>query len=291
MVKVRKAVFPVAGLGTRVLPATKVTPKEMLPVFDRPALQYVIDEARSAGIEHFVFVTGRNKSAIEDYFDQAFELEAMLERAGKTETLKELQTYLPVAGACSFVRQQSPLGLGHAVWCARDVIGNEPFAVLLPDMIMVSDPPCMAQLTDAHASTGGNLISVERVPMEDVSKYGVVDVGDFTDAQAPVRGLVEKPKVEDAPSNLVISGRYILEPQIFDLLERQQTGAGGEIQLTDAIATLINARPVHAVEFNGRTYDTGSKLGYLKAFVALALGSETYGTDAARLIKDAARGL
>jgi UTP--glucose-1-phosphate uridylyltransferase len=291
MAKVRKAVLPVAGLGTRVLPATKVTPKEMLPVFDRPALQYVIDEAKAAGIEHFVFVTGRNKSAIEDYFDQAFELEAMLERAGKTETLKELQTHVPVAGACSFVRQQSPLGLGHAVWCARDIIGDEPFAVLLPDMIMVSDPPCMAQLTAAHARTGGNLISVEQVPREDVSKYGVVDVGAFADGQAPVRGLVEKPKVEDAPSNLVISGRYILEPEIFDLLERQKAGAGGEIQLTDAMATLIDTRPFHAVEFTGRTYDTGSKLGYLKAFMALALESESHGADAARLIRDAAKDL
>jgi UTP--glucose-1-phosphate uridylyltransferase len=291
MVKVRKAVLPVAGMGTRVLPATKVTPKEMLPVFDRPALQYVIDEARAAGIEHFVFVTGRNKTAIEDYFDQAFELESRLEQAGKMDMLRELQNHMPKAGACSFVRQQSPLGLGHAVWCARDIVGDEPFAVLLPDMIMVSDPPCMAQLTAAHARTGGNLISVEQVPRDEVSKYGVVDIGAFKDGVAPVRGLVEKPNVEDAPSNLVISGRYILEPEIFGLLERQTAGAGGEIQLTDAMAALIETRPFHAVEYTGRTYDTGSKLGYLKAFMALALESPTHGADAARLIREAAQGL
>lgn len=287
MKKLRKAVLPVAGLGTRVLPATKVTPKEMLPVFDRPALQYVIDEAREAGIEHFVFVTGRNKGAIEDYFDSAFELDTTLERKGKTSLLDELNALLPEAGTCSFVRQQAPLGLGHAVWCARDLVGDEPFAVMLPDMIMVSDPPCLAQMTHAHAQTGGNIISVEAVaPREDVSKYGIVDVGGPSGGgMKALNGMVEKPAVEDAPSNLMISGRYILQPRIFELLEDQGAGAGGEIQLTDAMARLMDEDAFHAFEFTGRTYDTGSKLGYLEAFVALSLEHPYLGKDAAEMIK------
>ena len=224
---VRKAVLPVAGLGTRVLPATKVIPKEMLPVFDRPALHYVVDEARAAGIEHFIFVTGRNKGAIEDYFDIAYELETTLEAKGKTDLLKALRADLPAAGACSFVRQQAPLGLGHAVWCARELVGDEPFAVLLPDMIMRSDPACLAEMTQAYADVGGNLISVQEVPRADVSSYGIIDPGARKGALIEMRGMVEKPAVEDAPSNLMISGRYILQPDIFAILSRQTPGAGG----------------------------------------------------------------
>lgn len=285
MALIRKAVLPVAGLGTRVLPATKVTPKEMLPVFDRPALQYVIDEGRAAGIEHFIFVTGRNKSAIEDYFDQAFELEATLEEKNKTALLEELRSYTPAAGTCSFVRQQAPLGLGHAVWCARDLVGDEPFAVMLPDMIMVSDPPCLAQMTAAHAETGGNVISVEAVPLAEVSKYGIVDVGAPSGGgMKTLHGMVEKPAVSDAPSNLMISGRYILQPQIFDLLADQGAGAGGEIQLTDAMVRLMSEQAFHAFEFKGRTYDTGSKLGYLEAFLALSVEHPELGSAAAAII-------
>jgi len=284
--KLRKAVLPVAGLGTRVLPATKVTPKEMLPVFDRPALQYVIDEARAAGIEHFVFVTGRNKSAIEDYFDSAYELEHTLQAKGKTGLLDELSGLLPEAGRCSFVRQQAPLGLGHAIWCARDLVGDEPFAVMLPDMIMVSDPPCLAQMAAAHAEVGGNIISVEAVPRADVSKYGIVDVGASSGAGLRhLNAMVEKPAVEDAPSNLMISGRYILQPEIFDLLADQGAGAGGEIQLTDAMVRLMSKASFHAFEFTGRTYDTGSKMGYLEAFLALALEHPDHQSDAADMIK------
>jgi UTP--glucose-1-phosphate uridylyltransferase len=286
MARIRKAVLPVAGLGTRVLPATKVVPKEMLPVFDRPALQYLIDEAISAGIEHFVFITGRNKGAIEDYFDKAFELDATLAAKGKTDLLAELNAFLPEAGACSFVRQQAPLGLGHAVWCARDVIGDEPFAVMLPDMIMVDDTPCLKSMTDAYAQSGGNIVAVEAVPREDVSKYGIVDLGAETAAGLTrLKGMVEKPKVEDAPSNLMISGRYILEPAIFDRLADQNPGAGGEIQLTDAMVRLMGERDFFAFQFAGKTYDTGSKLGYLEAFMALALKNVQYGDEAAAMIR------
>ncbi|OAB55164.1 UTP--glucose-1-phosphate uridylyltransferase [Leptolyngbya valderiana BDU 20041] len=284
MARVRKAVLPVAGFGTRVLPATKVVPKEMLPVFDRPALQYVVDEALAAGIEHFVFVTGRNKGAIEDYFDKAYELDATLEAKGKQDLLDELNAVLPAAGSCSFVRQQAPLGLGHAVWCARDVVGDEPFAVLLPDMIMVADTPCLKSMADAHAGSGGNIVAVKAVPREDVSKYGVVKLGEAGPAGLTrLSGMVEKPAVEAAPSNLMISGRYILEPSIFDRLEDQNPGAGGEIQLTDAMVRLMAERDFFAFEFKGRTYDTGSKLGYLETFAALALNDPGHG-EAARAV-------
>ena len=212
---VRKAVLPVAGLGTRVLPATKVMPKEMLPVFDRPAIHYVVDEARAAGIEHFVFVTGRNKASIEDYFDTAYELEMTLEAKGKTKLLEELRADLPAPGACSFVRQQAPLGLGHAVWCARDIVGNEPFAVLLPDMLMRSEIPFLAAMNQAYQNTGGNIIAVEEVPMEKVSSYGIIEPGERRGALIEMKGMVEKPAQKDAPSNLMISGRYILQPEIF----------------------------------------------------------------------------
>lgn len=275
MKPIRKAVLPVAGLGTRVLPATKVIPKEMLPVYDRPALQYVVDEARSAGIEHFIFVTGRNKGSIEDYFDSSYELEDTLEKKAKTALLDELKDLLPEAGTCSFVRQQAPLGLGHAVWCARDIVGDDPFAVMLPDMIMVSDPPCLKQMVDAYDQSGGNIISVEEVPNEDVSKYGIIAPGKSHGDLIEMTGMVEKPAVEDAPSNYMISGRYILQPGIMDLLASQERGAGGEIQLTDSMVRLMDTSQFFALPFNGRTYDTGSKLGYLEAFVALALENES----------------
>ncbi len=282
---VRKAVLPVAGLGTRVLPATKVIPKEMLPVFDRPALHYVIDEARAAGIEHFIFVTGRNKGAIEDYFDIAYELETTLEAKGKTALLNELRADLPAAGSCSFVRQQAPLGLGHAVWCARDLVGDEPFAVLLPDMIMRSDPACLAEMTQAYGQVGGNLISVQEVPRADVSNYGIIDPGARKGALIEMRGMVEKPAVDAAPSNLMISGRYILQPEIFALLSRQTPGAGGEIQLTDAMQTLMASSPFHALPFTGEVFDTGSKTGYLRASAAMALADPVHGAEARAILQ------
>lgn len=285
MTRIRKAVLPVAGLGTRVLPATKVTPKEMLPVFDRPALQYVINEARAAGIDQFIFVTGRQKGAIEDYFDIAFELEATLQAKQKAGLLKELARDLPEAGTCSFVRQQAPLGLGHAIWCARHLVGDEPFAVMLPDMIMVSDPPCLAQMTTAYNETGGNIISVEAVSSKDISNYGIVDIGAPSgNGMHELKGMIEKPAEDDAPSNLMISGRYILQPRIFELLADQGARAGGEIQLTDSMVRLMNEDTFHAFEFTGRTYDTGSKLGYLEAFLALSVEHDELGEEAAAVI-------
>ena len=271
---VRKAVIPVAGFGTRVLPATKVIPKELLPVYDRPALQYVVDEAIAAGIEHFIFITGRNKGAIEDYFDHAFELEAALAQKNKTALLDTLDALRPEAGACSFVRQQAPKGLGHAIWCARDLVGDDPFAVMLPDMIMDGDKPCLKGMVDAYADTGGNMVSVEAVPHEDVSKYGVIEPGEEKGVLLEMTGMVEKPPVDQAPSNLMLSGRYILEPQIMDLLGAQAPGAGGEIQLTDSMVTLLKSRPFHAYKFDGVTYDTGSPQGYLEAFAAMALKAD-----------------
>ncbi|MFN3834470.1 MAG: UTP--glucose-1-phosphate uridylyltransferase GalU [Glycocaulis sp.] len=282
---VRKAVLPVAGLGTRVLPATKVTPKEMLTVFDRPAIHYVIDEARAAGIEHFVFVTGRNKAAIEDYFDSAYELEATLEAKGKTALLNALKADLPAAGACSFVRQQAPLGLGHAVWCARDIVGDEPFAVLLPDMIMRADTPCLAAMTKAYEQTGGNIISVEEVPVSEVSSYGIIAPGAKKGDLIEMKGMVEKPPVDKAPSNLMISGRYILQPEIFAALAEQKPGAGGEIQLTDAMLRLMDTSPFHALPFRGETFDTGSKTGYLRAFAAHALAHAEHGAEVRQILE------
>ncbi|MBI3439423.1 MAG: UTP--glucose-1-phosphate uridylyltransferase GalU [Proteobacteria bacterium] len=281
----RKAVLPVAGLGTRVLPATKAIPKEMLPVFDRPAIQYVVDEALAAGIEHIVFVTGRNKSAIEDYFDRAYELEDTLRLKGKGGLLQELESDLRPAGSMSFVRQQSPLGLGHAVWCARDLIGNEPFAVMLPDMIMMAQPSCLAQMKAAYDKVGGNVIAVE--PTDTPEQYGVIDPESRDGRLLKMKGMVEKPKRESAPSNLFISGRYLLQPEIFDLLASQQAGAGGEIQLTDAMARLMETQSFHALEYEGRTYDCGDKLGYLRATAAFALAHEELGAKAAETLRTA----
>ena len=277
--RVRTAVFPVAGLGTRFLPATKAMPKEMLTVVARPLIQYAVDEAREAGIEHFVFVTGRNKGVIEDHFDRQFELEATLESRGKTEALEELQKDLPSAGRTSFTRQQEPLGLGHAVWCARDIVGDQPFALLLPDMIFKAKPGVLRQMMDAYEVSAGNVIGVEECAWEDVSSYGVVVRGDGPDEGFSISGMVEKPKREEAPSNLFISGRYILQPEIFALLAEQTRGAGGEIQLTDAMQKLMDQQPFTGVKYRGKVYDCGSKLGFLTANVAFALDREDIRQD------------
>jgi UTP--glucose-1-phosphate uridylyltransferase len=270
--RIRKAVFPVAGLGTRFLPATKAVPKEMLPVVDRPVNQHVVDEARSAGIEHFVFVTGRNKSPIEDHFDRQPELEATLSERGKTNELAVLAEALPEAGRTSFTRQQAPLGLGHAVWCARDIIGDEPFALLLPDMLHYGDKPCLAEMIEAYNEHGGNHIAVSPVPDSETHQYGIVGVEDKNAKVSRITQMVEKPKPGTAPSNLHITGRYILQPGVFDVLATQERGAGGEIQLTDAMLAMQKAgKPYHAVRFDGTIYDTGTKIGFLLANVAYGL--------------------
>lgn len=270
--RVRTAVFPVAGLGTRFLPATKAMPKEMLTVVDRPLIQYAYDEAKEAGIEHFVFVTGRNKGMIEDHFDRQFELEKMLDMRGKTKALEELRHDLPPAGRTSFTRQQEPLGLGHAVWCARDIVGSEPFAVLLPDMLFKGKPGVLRQMMDTYeAANGGNIVAVEEVPESEVSSYGTIARGQGADEAFEITGMVEKPKLEEAPSNLIISGRYILQPEIFDLLSGQPRGAGGEIQLTDGMQTLMKSQVFTGVKYEGKSFDCGSKIGFLMANVAYAL--------------------
>lgn len=269
--KVRTAVFPVAGLGTRFLPVTKAIPKEMLPVVDRPLIQYAVDEAREAGIEHFVFVTGRNKGVIEDHFDRQFELEHTLAERGKTAALKELEKSLPQAGRSSFTRQQEPLGLGHAVWCARELVGDKPFALLLPDMLIKAAPGALKQMMSAYENTGGNVIAVEPVDPAEVSSYGIVARGEGPDEAFVITDMVEKPAVEDAPSNLIISGRYILQPEIFTLLSQHIKGTGGEIQITDAMQKLMETQHFTGVKFAGRTFDCGSKTGFLAANIAYAL--------------------
>ena len=276
MTPIRKAVFPVAGLGTRFLPATKAMPKEMLTVVDRPLIQHVVDEARAAGIEHLIFVTGRNKGVIEDHFDLQYELEQTLAARGKTPELSVLGEAQPAAGATSFTRQQAPLGLGHAVWCARELVGREPFAVLLPDVLVQAKQSCTAQMVEAYRERGeaANFIAVEEVPKDQVSSYGVVGVGERKGKSFRITGMVEKPKPADAPSNLIITGRYILQPEIFDLLGTQQKGAGGEIQLTDALLRLLETQPGYGFQFEGRTFDCGSKLGFLSANVAYALARD-----------------
>jgi UTP--glucose-1-phosphate uridylyltransferase len=270
--RIRKAVFPVAGLGTRFLPATKAMPKEMLTVVDRPVIQHVVDEARSAGIEHFVFVTGRNKSSIEDHFDLQPELNATLAERGKTKELAELAEQLPEAGRTSFTRQQEPLGLGHAVWCARDIVGDEPFALLLPDMLHHGGKACLAEMIEAYNEHGGNHIAVSPVPDSETHQYGIVGVEDPKAKVSRITQMVEKPKAGTAPSNLHITGRYILQPEIFDILAKQERGAGGEIQLTDAMLAMQRAgKPYHAVRFDGTIYDTGTKIGFLLANIAYGL--------------------
>jgi UTP--glucose-1-phosphate uridylyltransferase len=273
MKPIRKAVFPVAGLGTRFLPATKAMPKEMLPVVDRPLIQHVVDEARAAGIEHFVFVTGRNKGVIEDHFDRQFELEHTLTERQRRDDLDELMRDLPGPGTASFTRQQLPLGLGHAVWCARELIGDEPFALLLPDVLVQHDPGCLAQMIEAarEVSEGANIMAVEEVPAERVHMYGVIGVGERKGKLLAVTQMVEKPAREQAPSNLIITGRYILQPEIFDILAAEKRGAGDEIQLTDAMIELARTQPCYALKFEGRSFDCGSKVGFLTANVAYAL--------------------
>ncbi|MGQ3017703.1 UTP--glucose-1-phosphate uridylyltransferase [Phenylobacterium sp.] len=278
--RVRKAVLPVAGLGTRVLPGAKTTPKNMLNVFDRPILSYVIEEGRAAGIEHFVFIVGRGQGAIEDYFDASPEIESALEAKGKADILAEVRRDLPKPGQMSFVRQMAPLGLGHAVWCARDIIGDEPFAVMLPDMLMAAEPAALAQAVSAHDQVGGNIIVVEPAPEGEAHKYGIVDLERQEGRLNRMRGMVEKPAPGTEPSNLFISGRYVLQPDIFPLLEKQGKGAGGEIQLTDAMAELMKAQPFHALEYEGVTYDCGDKIGLLRANVAFALRHPSLGADA-----------
>ena len=270
--RIRKAVFPVAGLGTRFLPATKAMPKEMLTVVDRPLIQHVVDEAREAGIEHFIFVTGRNKGAIEDHFDRQPELEDTLAARGKTAELETLAACLPGAGAASFVRQQAPLGLGHAVWCARDIVCDEPFAVILPDvLVQAPGKGCLAQMLDVYNKQGGNILAVDPVPDDQTKNYGVVAIGEAEGNVFPVTGMVEKPTPGTAPSNLTILGRYLLQPEIFGLLSSQEHGAGGEIQLTDSMLALLKTQPFYAVEYEGRAFDCGTKPGFLAANVAYAL--------------------
>jgi UTP--glucose-1-phosphate uridylyltransferase len=276
---IRKAVFPVAGLGTRFLPATKAVPKEMLTVVDRPVIQHVVDEARAAGIEHFVFVTGRNKAVIEDHFDSVFELEHTLKARGKTEALAELERDLPKAGQTSFTRQQAPLGLGHAVWCAREIVGDEPFALLLPDMLHHADTPCLGDMIAAYNAHGGNHVAVAPVPEDQAHQYGIVGVTDRDAKVSRITSMVEKPPKGTAPSNLHITGRYILQPEIFSLLAEQEKGAGGEIQLTDSMIRLKDEKrqPFFAVRFDGTIYDCGSKIGFLMANVAYGLERDELG--------------
>lgn len=275
---IKKAVFPVAGLGTRFLPATKAIPKELLPIVDRPLIQYAVDEAREAGIEQIIFVTGRGKTAIVEHFDVAFELEATMKERGKDMSVLEPTRATP--GDIITVRQQVPLGLGHAIWCARAIVGDEPFAILLPDELMVGEPSCMKQMVEAYNEVGGNLISVLEVPQKEVSSYGVIAPGaSVSDTLTEVTGLVEKPPVAEAPSNKIISGRYILQPEVMRTLENQGKGAGGEIQLTDAMAKMIGNQPFHAVTFAGSRYDCGSKTGFVEATLALALQREDMGEE------------
>jgi UTP--glucose-1-phosphate uridylyltransferase len=269
--RIRKAVFPVAGLGTRFLPATKAVPKEMLTVVDRPVIQYVVDEARAAGIEHFIFVTGRNKSVIEDHFDIQVELEKTLRERGRTRAIEELARDMPEPGQMSFTRQQAPLGLGHAVWCARELVGGEPFAVLLPDMIMRGDPGCLAQMTAVYERTGGNVIAVEECDPSRTDQYGIVGVGEEVGDAFRITAMVEKPEPAAAQSNWYINGRYILQTGIFDLLAQQRRGAGNEIQLTDAMIRLAESESFYGCRFRGRTFDCGSKIGFLTANIAFAL--------------------
>jgi UTP--glucose-1-phosphate uridylyltransferase len=269
--RVRKAVLPVAGLGTRVLPGAKTTPKNLLNVVDRPILSYVVEEARAAGIEHFVFITGRGQGAIEDYFDANPEIENALEAKGKTDILADMRRDLPTPGGMSFVRQMAPLGLGHAVWCARHIIGDEPFAVMLPDMLMMAGTPALAQTVAAYEKVGGNIIAVEPAPEGETHKYGIVALEKQDGRLNRMTGMVEKPPLGTEPSNLFISGRYVLQPEIFELLERQGKGAGGEIQLTDAMFELMKIQDFHALEYEGTTYDCGDKIGLLRANVAFAL--------------------
>ncbi|MFM8991278.1 MAG: UTP--glucose-1-phosphate uridylyltransferase GalU [Alphaproteobacteria bacterium] len=283
--RVRKAVFPVAGMGTRFLPATKAVPKEMLPVVDKPVIQYAVEEARAAGIDQFIFVTGRGKTAIEDHFDHSYELEKTLEERGKAAELAELRRWLPRHGSVAYTRQMAPLGLGHAVWCARNLVGDEPFAVLLADDLILSRQPCLAQMADAHASAGGNVIAVMDVPREHTKRYGIVAPGRDDGRLVEVTGLVEKPAPEKAPSTCAVIGRYILDPSVFSHLGKGMKGAGGEIQLTDALAAMIGASPFHGLRFEGKRFDCGDKVGFFEANLAFALARPDIGAAAREAMK------
>ena len=288
---VRKAIFPVGGLGLRFLPATKAVPKEMLPVVDKPLIQYAVEEAQAAGIEQFIFVTGRGKSAIEDHFDYAYELHDTLARRGRTGALDAIAPLVPTPGRFVYVRQPEPLGLGHAVWCARHLVGDEPVAVLLPDDLILAATPCLKQMTDAFARVGGNLVAVMDVPREHTRRYGVLRVGREDGRLVEVEGLVEKPEPEHAPSTLSIIGRYILQPEIFALLEDQRPGAGGEVQLTDALARVMAVSPLRGYRFEGTRFDGGDKAGLFEAGLAYALRHEALGPAARRIVRDYARRL
>jgi UTP--glucose-1-phosphate uridylyltransferase len=270
-VPVRKAIFPVGGLGTRFLPATKSMPKEMLTVVDKPLIQYAVDEAREAGIEELIFITGRGKAAIEDHFDHAYELQDMLAARGKEEALRLVKETIPKPGQLAFTRQQEPLGLGHAVWCGRNFVGSEPVAVLLADDLILSEKGCLKQMIEAYNQVGGNMVALMEVSREQTASYGVVKPGDITDRLVEVRGLVEKPKPSEAPSNLAVIGRYILQPKVFEDLGRMEKGAGGEIQLTDALARQLGLQPFNGYLFEGRRFDCGNKVGFLEANIAFAL--------------------
>ncbi len=284
--RVRKAIFPVGGLGSRFLPATKAMPKEMLPVVDKPLIQYAVEEAAAAGIEQFIFVTGRGKNAIEDHFDISYELDTVLGERGKTELLSTIREMMPEPGQIAYTRQMEPLGLGHAVWCARHMIDDEPFAVLLADDLVLAETPCLAQLVAAHQETGGNVVAVTEVPSDHTDRYGILDVEKDDGRLAVVRGLVEKPAPENAPSNLAIIGRYVLLPEVFHHLDRRERGAGGEIQLTDAMAGMIGSAPFHGLRFEGRRFDCGNKVGFLEANIAFALARDDLAPAVRRLLAD-----
>ncbi len=282
---IRKAVFPVAGLGTRFLPATKSMPKEMLPLVDRPLIQHAFEEAREAGIEEFIFVTGRGKELLEEHFDYQPELEQTLESRGKFDMLEKVKTSEMPEGKLFLTRQPKPLGLGHAIWCAKKLIGDEPFAVMLPDDVFLSDTGCLKQMVDCYNEYGGNMMAVMDVPKEDTQKYGVLDIEDDDGKVAKIKGLVEKPKPEDAPSTLSIIGRYILQPEIFDYLSKFEKGAGGEIQLTDAIAHQIGKYPVNGFRFKGKRFDCGGRVGFIEANIAFSLKDKEIGEDVRKIIK------
>jgi UTP--glucose-1-phosphate uridylyltransferase len=284
--RIRKAIFPVGGLGTRFLPATKAMPKEMLPVVDKPLIQYAVEEAQAAGIEEFIFVTGRSKTAIEDHFDHSYELETTLHERGKEAQIAAVNSWMPRPGQIAYTRQQVPLGLGHAVWCARNLVGDEPFAVLLADDLILAGTPCLKQMVDAQEKIGGNVVAVMEVPREHTGRYGILDVAHDDGRLVSVRGVIEKPPPSRAPSTLSIIGRYILQPEVFEKLERVGRGAGGEIQLTDALAELIRGgKPFHGLRFEGRRFDCGDKVGFLEANIAFALARSDL-TGAVRKILD-----
>ncbi|MDH5749651.1 MAG: UTP--glucose-1-phosphate uridylyltransferase GalU [Rhodospirillales bacterium] len=287
MVKpVKKAIFPVAGMGTRFLPATKAMPKEMLPVVDKPLIQYAVEEARDAGIDEIIFVTGRGKAVLLDHFDHSFELEQILRERGKDDALNGLLEVMPRPGQISSTRQQQPLGLGHAVWCARHFINDEPFAVLLADDLIMAEPGCLAQMMEVYGRTGGNVVAAEDVPREFTNRYGILDIIEDDGTLARAQGLVEKPDPKDAPSTLSIIGRYILQPEVFGHLDKQDRGAGGEVQLTDAMARTIGDIPFHGLRFKGRRFDCGSKLGFVEATIAFALERDDLGDDVRHMLKN-----